>query len=123
MLIGKVGHNYPINAQTYQCLYIGMKVDSKMADNNGPDVFQVFWFADELLNGAGGIWGYSKGIPLYPEAGKSTPAARWKIFKLNLADSNNFGGGLNGTTGKLGKDYELIRQIKWMLISRLIGCG
>jgi len=93
MLIGKTGHNYPINAQTYHCLYIGMKVNSKMADNRGPDVYQVFWFANELLNGAGGTWGYSKGITLYPEAGKSTPAAQWKLYKLNLADSEIYGGG------------------------------
>jgi hypothetical protein len=93
MLIGKVGHNYPIAAQTYHCLYIGMKVDSKMADNNGPDVFQVFWFANELLNGAGGTWGYSRGIVLYPEAGNGAPTARWKIYRIDLADTNIYGGG------------------------------
>jgi hypothetical protein len=93
MLIGKVGHNYPVDSSAYRCLYLGMKVNSGAADGGGPDQFQVMWFADELLNGTGGAWGSSKAFPLYPEAGAQAPAAAWKLYKIDLASSANFSAG------------------------------
>jgi hypothetical protein len=93
MLLGKVGHNYPIDSREYNCLYVAMKVGSGAADSSGPDQFQVMWFADELLNSAGGVWGYSKGFSLYPEAGKAAPTATWKLFKVDLSLSENHMGG------------------------------
>ena len=93
MLIGKVGHNFPIDSQAYNCLYLGMKVSSGAAGIGGPDQFQVMWFADELLNGPGGVWGYSKAFPLYPEAGSAAPTATWKLYKVDLGSSANHLGG------------------------------
>ena len=52
MLIGKVGHRYPIDANLYQCLYIAMKVDSPQVGFL-PDRYRVFWFADERINTVG----------------------------------------------------------------------
>jgi hypothetical protein len=93
MLIGKVGHNYPIESSDFNCLYLGMKVSSGAASSGGPDQFQVMWFADERLNGAGGTWGYSKAFPLYPEAGSAAPSATWKLYKVDLSNSANHLGG------------------------------
>ena len=92
MLIGKVGHNYPIPSAKYKTLYIAMKVDS------GPpapwqDMLQIFWFADERLNGPGGVWGYSKFFTLYPEAGTAAPNPIWKLFKIDLSAGDTVGGG------------------------------
>jgi len=92
MLIGKVGHNYPVRSAEYKYLYIAMKVDSGPA-NPAPDMFQIFWFADERQNGPGGIWGYSKGMALYPEAGASAPTPTWKLYKVDLTASDVFWGG------------------------------
>jgi hypothetical protein len=92
MLIGKVGHNYPIQSSKYKMLYIAMKVDSG-APAPWPDMFQIMWFADERLNGPGGIWGFSKFITLYPEAGTATPNPIWKLFKIDLSAGDNSGGG------------------------------
>jgi hypothetical protein len=93
MLLGKVGHNYPIESDDFKCLYLGMKVSSGAAGAGGPDQFQVMWFADERLNGAGGTWGYSKAFPLYPEAGSAAPSATWKLYKVDLSSSANHLGG------------------------------
>ncbi len=92
MLIGKVGHNYPIVSSKFKTLYIAMKVDSG-APVPYQDMFQIMWFADERLNGPGGIWGYSKFITLYPEAGTATPNPIWKLFKIDLSTAENYGGG------------------------------
>lgn len=93
MLIGKVGHNYPIASREFNCLYLGMKVSSGAASSGGPDQFQIMWFADERLNGVGGVWGYSKAFPLYPEAGRAAPTPTWKLYKVDLGDSANHLGG------------------------------
>ena len=92
MLIGKVGHHYPILSSKYKTLYIAMKVDSG-PPAPWPDMFQIMWFADERLNGPGGIWGYSKFITLYPEAGTATPNPLWKLFKIDLSAGDASGGG------------------------------
>jgi hypothetical protein len=83
MLIGKVGHRYPIDANQYRCLNIAMKVDSGAVNEYGPDQLRVFWFADEKLTN--GTWGVSRGIPLYPEAGGGTPEPKWKLFSFDLS--------------------------------------
>jgi len=94
MLIGKVGHNYPIASAKYKTLYIAMKVDSgPPPPASWQDMFQVFWFGDERLNGPGGVWGYSKFITLYPEAGTAAPTPVWKLFKIDLSAGDTFGGG------------------------------
>ena len=54
MLIGKVGHHFPIAFAKYKTLYIAMKVDSG-APAPWPDMLQILWFADERLNGPGGV--------------------------------------------------------------------
>ena len=46
MLIGQVGHRYPIDAQLYHCLYFAMQVKSPLT-GFVPDRLRVFWFADE----------------------------------------------------------------------------
>jgi hypothetical protein len=84
MLIGNVGHIYPIQSSTYKYLYIAMKVDSGPPISN-PDMFQIFWFADERANAPGAMFGYSKGIPLYPEAGSGAPTPGWKLYKVDLS--------------------------------------
>lgn len=84
MLIGKVGHNYPIQSATYKYLYVAMKVDSG-PPNPYPDAFQIFWFADERQNVPGAAWGYSQFIPLHPESGSSTPDPVWKLYKIDLS--------------------------------------
>ncbi len=97
MLIDKVGHRFPIDANRYHCFYIGMKVQSGAADGNGPDLFQLMWFGDERLNN--GTWGYSKAFQLYPEAGAGTPIPTWKLYKVDLASPENRLGGAHWTDG------------------------
>jgi hypothetical protein len=83
LLVGKVGHIYPISAATYKCLYVAAKVDSGPPENGAPDQMVVYWFANEELNN--GVWGVtSPGIWLYPEALSGTPVPRWKLFSLRL---------------------------------------
>jgi hypothetical protein len=58
MLIGKVGELHPIDRARFNCVYMAAKVDS--AAVNGSTVFQPdFWlahyFANEKLNGPGGM--------------------------------------------------------------------
>jgi hypothetical protein len=84
MLLGKVGHNYPIKSGTYKYLYIAMKVDSG-PPNPYPDALQIFWFADERQNVPGAVWGYSQFIPLHPESGYSAPNPVWKLYKIDLS--------------------------------------
>ena len=94
MSIGKVGHRFPIPSADFSCLYIAMKVYSGPPDNQGSDVFQVYWFADQRLNyDSNAAWGFSKGIKLFPEAGGGAPIPIWKLYQLNLADPNNYWGG------------------------------
>jgi len=83
MLVGKVGHRYPINSSVYQCLYIAMKVAAAQAPRHSPDEFNVFWFADQTLNSAPNKWGEAVGIPLYyPDPGP-TPV-NYRLYKVNL---------------------------------------
>src|SRR3990172_2092576 len=75
LLIGNVGRFYPIDVNTYKCLYVAAKVDSGPPENGSPDQMVVYWFADEELNG--GTWGLTiPGIWMYPEAGAGTPIPR-----------------------------------------------
>ena len=68
MLLGKVGHNFPIQSSVYKCFYMAML-------SNAPknDAMEVFWFKDERLNG--GVWG-STAI---------SAKAGWTFYKINLA--------------------------------------
>jgi hypothetical protein len=45
MLVGKVGHNYPIQSSVYKCLYI-----AKSSSGPSDDAMEVLWFQDEDLN-------------------------------------------------------------------------
>ncbi len=117
MLIGKVGHNYPIASRTYKVLYIAMKVNSGPA-NPSPDQFQVMWFGDERQNAAGGVWGYSKGIPLYPEAGSKTPTPTWKLYKVDLSSPQTYWGKPPGPTTPPGRGCASIPPFKPMWTSR-----
>jgi hypothetical protein len=85
MLIGKVGHRYPIDANLYHCLYIALQVNSP-ADRISPDRFRVFWFADERLNTAGSeFYGSTYPIRIIEPEADSTPVANiWKLHKVDL---------------------------------------
>jgi hypothetical protein len=86
MLIGKVGHRYPINSATYHCLYIAMKVDSPVpVPPNPPDQFRIFWFADETLNGSNSPWGQTSAIQLHLDA----PPRYYQVYKVDLAAPPN----------------------------------
>lgn len=87
MLIGKVGHQYPINAQQYHCLYFAMKVDTP-SGVSAPDRYRVFWFADERMNKPGNeYYGWTYPVRLY-EPG-TEPAAGVNIWNLQKADLSN----------------------------------
>lgn len=78
LLIGKVGHQFPINAKTYKCIYIAAKVDSGPPQNGTPDQMLFTWFANENLNSPGGIWGETiPGIML---------SSGWQLFSANLSN-------------------------------------
>jgi hypothetical protein len=87
MLIGKVGHRYPIDANLYQCLYIAMKVDSPPV-GFVPDRYRVFFFADERLNTAGsGNYGSTYPIRLFePDASPPPGVHIWKVHKVDLSN-------------------------------------
>src|SRR4030067_3124344 len=83
LLIGKVGRFYPIDVNTYKCLYVAAKVDSGPPKNGSPDQMVVFWFAGGCLNL--GPWGQTlPGIILYPEATNGIPTPRWQVYNLRL---------------------------------------
>lgn len=50
MLIGKTGHNFPIQSSVFKCFHIALNSNSTQGDN-----LEVYWFKDERLNG--GAWG------------------------------------------------------------------
>ncbi|MBU1660120.1 MAG: hypothetical protein KKD28_01455 [Chloroflexi bacterium] len=81
---GRSGSKTPIVSSDYRCFYAAMKVDSPAANQFGPDQFRVFWFGDDRLNTGGAPYGFTTGIPLYPEYGASTPSPIWKLYKIDL---------------------------------------
>jgi len=85
MLIGKVGHRYPIDANLYHCLYIAMQVNSPSIGTS-PDRFRVFWFADERLNSAGSsLYGSTFPTRIFePEADPAPVTNIWKLHKVDL---------------------------------------
>lgn len=109
MLLGKVGHNFPIASNEYQCLYIAMKVDSGPANSMGPDQFVVYWFEDERLVQRNGIYGVTGGIPLYPEAGANQPNHSWRLYRVDLDDPPH---GLRPDTKAEWSDLPLWRGIR-----------
>ena len=95
MLIGKVGHRYPIDADLYHCLYVAMKVDSPTT-GFVPDRFRVFWFADERLNTAGSeFYGSTFPIKIFEEASSPPPGKHiWSLHKVDLSTPpEGFAGG------------------------------
>jgi len=87
MLIGKVGHRYPINAAQYHCLYVAMKVNSPQ-DGFVPDRYRVFFFANEMLNvvDRGGIYGSTYPIRLFePDTAPPAGVNIWKLHKVDLS--------------------------------------
>jgi hypothetical protein len=85
MLIGKVGHRYPIDANLYHCLYFVMQVNSPTIGTS-PDRYRVFWFADERLNSAGSeFYGSTYPTRLFVPEGDPAPATNiWKLHKVDL---------------------------------------
>lgn len=85
MLVGQVGHRYPIDAQLYHCLYFAMQVNSPL---NGfvPDRLRVFWFADERLNTAGSEnYGSTFPIRIFESGSDPSPVTNvWKLHKVDL---------------------------------------
>lgn len=85
MLIGKVGHRYPIESQLYHCLYFAMQVKSPL-DGFTPDRFRVYWFADERMNTAGNQ-NYGSVYPIRifdPGSDPSPTTGIWKLHKVDL---------------------------------------
>ncbi len=72
ILNGKVGAKFPIDANKYHCLYLGMKVSGFTSN-----WWQAFWFEDDTLNGpGGGKWGLS--------GGQATEVGIWKLYEMDL---------------------------------------
>lgn len=77
LLTGKVGHQFPINANLYKCIYVAAKVNSGPPQNGAPDQMLFTWFENENLNGAGSAWGETiPGIVLSTD---------WQLFSANLS--------------------------------------
>ncbi|MGB5846815.1 MAG: hypothetical protein WBG94_20420 [Anaerolineales bacterium] len=86
MLIGKVGHRYPIDAQLYHCLYVAMQVNTP-PDGITPDRYRVFYFADDRLNTAGNeFYGSTYPIRLF-DPGFAPPQGEniWQLQKVDLS--------------------------------------
>jgi len=78
MLVGKVGELYPIQSNTYSCLYVAAKIDYGTT-NPSFDAMEVMYFADEKLNG--GTWGGKQQI-------ERNPTSIWKLHKIDLAEGS-----------------------------------
>jgi len=125
----KIGYNFPIEAANYHCLYIAAKVDSPKANNFGPDVMRIYWFADRYLNTAGGQYGMTY-LQTYPEAGAGVPTSRWQLLKVDLASPTN--GVQLGVSWNTRSSWQGLRidptaiaantpfQVDWV---RLTSCG
>ena len=87
MLIGKVGHRYPIDARLYHCLYVAMRVNTP-PEGTSPDRYRVFWFADERLNTAGDE-NYGSAFPIRLFEPGSEPSSTEPIWKLHRVDLSN----------------------------------
>ena len=90
MLLGKIGHNYPIDPTSYSCLYIAAKIDSSpTAQVQVPDTIRAFWFANQTLN-AGPFGVASVEVePSDPHMLSTTP--HWEVHKIDLV--KNYVGG------------------------------
>lgn len=84
---GRAGSKTPIDSSLYKCLYIAMYVESPAANSLGPDQYRVFWFGDDRLNSGGAPYGFTTGMPLYPEYGASQPVPVWKLYKVDLPNT------------------------------------
>lgn len=81
MLIGKVGHRFPIQSARFHCINLAMRVDSPWIDGKAPDQFRIYWFADDRLTNSS--FGATWGIKLYyPDKGELTPF--WSLYKVDL---------------------------------------
>jgi hypothetical protein len=91
MLLGKIGHHYPIQSSEYRCLYLAMKVNSGPAnatdpERPSPDQMRIFWHKDDNLDPRTAVYGEATGIPLYsPEGGAGVPPHGWRLYKVDLA--------------------------------------
>jgi hypothetical protein len=84
---GRAGSKTPVDSSVYKCLYIAMYVESPAANSLGPDQYRVFWFGDDRLNTGGAPYGFTTGIPLYPEYGANQPVPVWKLYKVDLPNT------------------------------------
>lgn len=99
---GKAGSKTPIDSSYYNCFYIAMNVASGAANSFGPDQYRIFWFGDDRLNTGGAPYGFTTGLPLYPEYGATTPVPIWKLYKVDLANTS-LPPGVSGLTPWNGK--------------------
>jgi hypothetical protein len=90
--VGRLGSRYPINSATYRCLYLAMS--SQLAGGGDPGLMQIIWFADGRQN-AGGQFGATGGITLYPEGAPSNPDQGWRLYRVDLAAPGGFDTGWN----------------------------
>jgi hypothetical protein len=70
MLIGKVGARYPIDQNTYRCLYLAANI------SNGGTGGQVYWFRDETYTADPSKYGVKSFI---------VSSGIWNLYKLDLA--------------------------------------
>lgn len=81
----KVGASYPI-VNSYRCLHVALRSESPAAIAGiGPDVMQVFWFANRRQNNFNQPFGMTY-AQLYPEAGANLPTPRWQVITIDLGD-------------------------------------
>ncbi len=75
LMVGKIGHNYPIHPATFHCFSMAMS-----ANTAGPRKLSVWWSADELLDR--GPWGVSDYYDVAPY---------WKLYQIDLSTSHGAG--------------------------------
>jgi hypothetical protein len=115
-MLGKVGTNFPINADKYTRLVFRMYLDITQTTNSG----QLFWSKNTIYPGAGGGTTRSQNIPVHPG---------WAIYCVDIP-ATGIGSGTdpwNGWIDSLRWDpiVESGRQIKldWVrLVEYSAGC-
>jgi hypothetical protein len=75
LMVGKIGHNYPIQSTEYHCISIAMT-----ANTSGSRKMSVWWSDDEILST--GQWGVSAYYDVTPY---------WKLYQIDLSTSFDAG--------------------------------
>ena len=81
MPLGNLGSVYPINPANYRCMFIAMKVDTTISN----DEYTVLWYPDNTLAPPSTTSNSGMLFPLtlYPEFGTSR---YWKLFMVDLGN-------------------------------------